>query len=393
MFSKLHPALARFFIAPLFVSSLLAWFVWYLIPLQKMHAVSVFVLHSPSSLLSFLFCFHRLLLHFLPIHSLMLHNLNHKRLSFPISPDCVSSDVFLTIHPVSSSIKAFENLQTKTCPELCCLPLKKRSSVTAENHRINGVRTINMLYWTHNDSPLRILPSQYSKWRHCTNNVQECLCARHKAETWLLKEKMRMPQSWLTSVFRFERRTRDATKRQMWFLRCGYFLTLRSDVRSSWIIGITQTVKKMWRLIFQSTVTTHPTTNSSTNHPIASEDEEDGCACCSSCMKFLQVSSSCFCSRSLTICIAKWYSVCCITSRSTSAFCSMFNLPQCICSRNGRDCWYSALSPNSLSHANIPNLSFSRFTNASSFAQRSTHFFEKKTSVWWLGRRHLWASH
>ena len=77
---------------------------------------------------------------------------------------------------------------------------------------------------------------------------------------------------------------------------CGVgLLTHRSDVRSWWIIGITQTVEKNVETIFQSTVTTHPTTNSSTNDPIeASDDEEDGCASCSSCMEFLLI-FSCFC--------------------------------------------------------------------------------------------------
>ena len=97
---------------------------------------------------------------------------------------------------------------------------EKESSVTAENHGVNGLRTINMLHWTRNDIPFRILPSQYAKRRRCTNNIQECLCARHKAETWQLQEKMRMPQSWLRNVFA-ERKTRHARVRQIGFLRRG----------------------------------------------------------------------------------------------------------------------------------------------------------------------------
>ena len=110
---------------------------------------------------------------FLP--ALLLHIFSHQRLTFALSSDCVSSDVFLN-HPLLFLIyqNIRKNLQTKTCPELCCLPLKKNPSVTAENHGMNGVRTINMLHWTRNDIPFRILPSQYAKRRHCTNNIQEC---------------------------------------------------------------------------------------------------------------------------------------------------------------------------------------------------------------------------
>ena len=58
---------------------------------------------------------------------------------------------------------------------------------------------------------------------------------------------------------------------------CGVgLLTRRSDVRSSWIIGIIQSVKKNVETIFQSTVAAHLTTNSSTNHPIATKSKKMG---------------------------------------------------------------------------------------------------------------------
>ena len=97
--------------------------------------------------------------------------------------------------------------------------------------------------------------------------------------------------------------------------------------------------------IFQSTATTDPTTNSSTNHPIETATKKMGVLVALPAWELLPA-ILCFCSRYQTICTARWYSVSCFTSRATFALCLILSLPECIRSRNWRNCWSSA-SPSS----------------------------------------------
>ena len=104
----------------------------------------------------------------------------------------------------------------------------------------------------------------------------------------------------------------------------------------------------------------------------------------------------CFCSRSLTICTARWYSVCCFNGRATFALCLIFRLPECICSRDWRDCWFSAWSPSSFLIRAFPVLQFFFFFECSlmnmwsvyaSFYPSDQLSLRNRSIVWWLGRR------
>ena len=136
--------LTRSFSAPHSVSILLAWFVWFPhAPLQKMLCLCNRFLR------------HLLCLSFPPLPApppppfpsfpvLLLHNFSHQRLSFPISSDSVSSDVFLTIHSFSSSIKTLEKIYSRKRALAFAASLFEQDTSSAtrkKNHWMNGVRT------------------------------------------------------------------------------------------------------------------------------------------------------------------------------------------------------------------------------------------------------------
>ena len=58
-----------------------------------------------------------------------------------------------------------------------------------------------------------VLPSQYARRRHCTNKIQEGLCAKHKAETRLLRAKSKYQSLDLNSM--------AVTKLEMQEDKCG----------------------------------------------------------------------------------------------------------------------------------------------------------------------------
>ena len=131
-------------------------------------------------------------------------------------------------------------------------------------------------------------PSTAVARRKTTNRIQECLCAKHNAETWTGEAKQNATV--LTWTILLWQKTWGCRMRSAGWCGVGIF-TLRSDVRLWWIIRGTPTFgwKQSWIYSFHGHDLSH--------HELVyqrsdwDDDEEDGCACCSSCTVLTLLSS------------------------------------------------------------------------------------------------------
>ena len=188
-------------------------------------------------------------------------------------------------------------------------------------------------------------------------------------------------------MFLLWRRTRDARKRQMWFLRCGSSHSARMSAHR----GPSESLKLWKKRGIGLSVHYHDSSHHELVHEPShwSDDEEDGCACCSSCMGFsfvflflLAFSDTLYCQMILGVLHYQQIDVRALLNVQPS--------PMYLFTKRT---WLLVfcMVTEFLCHANVPNLTFSRFMYASSFDQRSTHP-SKKSSVLWWDRRLLCAS-
>ena len=274
-----------------------------------------------------------------------LHGVFHCKFSFE-SLFFVTSPKISVLHCVKDS-KLFHCFTVVWCYKVCSCGAvwcceRVRPSVPTKNHGVFEERN----EWV--DTQRLSFPSTAVATRKATsstNRIQECLCAKHKSRDlncWGLKDKIAVTE-------------KRGARGKVRFVRCGCF---SPPARMSAYNGPSEAfqlcLKQSWNHSFHCHELSH---HDLLHQPSHWDDEEDGCACCSSCM-WLLLTILCSCSRCLIIFTARGCSVCCFTGVVTFTLCLMFSLPELYLFTKLTWLMVFCMVTESFSHSSAPALQF-----------------------------------